>query len=142
VSTNPGNTSEIAFGPFRLDVERRLLFRAGASVPLRSRGAEILCALVAASGKLVTKEELMAQVWPRLNVGENTVHVHISALRKALGEDVGGQRFIVTIPGRGYRFVAGSAEGATRRPPLFHRSLSQPDAVVFFGVRVLRNSGL
>jgi TolB-like protein/tetratricopeptide (TPR) repeat protein len=129
VSTNPGNTAEIAFGPFRLDVERRRLFRDGASVPLRSRGADILCALVAASGRLVTKDELMAQVWPGLNVGENALHVHVSAVRKALGEDVGGQRFIVTIPGRGYRFVAGPAEGAASSLPAAEEkgALALPD---------------
>src|SRR6185437_3095080 len=85
---------------------RRLLFRDGAPVPLRSRGSDILCVLAASPGKLVTKEDLMDQVWPGLNVGENTIQVHVSALRKALGEDTGGQRFIVTVPGRGYRFVA------------------------------------
>jgi len=110
VTTKSSKGDEIAFGPFRLDVERRLLFRDGALVPLRSRGADILCVLAASPGKLVTKEDRMDRVWPSLNVGENTVQVHVSALRKALGEDIGGQRFIVTVPGRGYRFVAGSAE--------------------------------
>jgi TolB-like protein/tetratricopeptide (TPR) repeat protein len=117
VTTKTSSAAEITFGPFRLDVERRLLFRDGAPVPLRSRGADILCALVAASGKVVTKEELMAEVWPRLNVGDNTVQVHVSALRKALGEDVGGQRFIVTIPGRGYRFIAGPTDGSASSTP-------------------------
>jgi TolB-like protein len=110
VTTRTGRGGEITFGPFRLDVERRVLFRDSAPVPLRSRGADILCVLAASPGKLVTKEDLMAEVWPGLNVGENTIQVHVSALRKALGEDVGGQRFIVTVPGRGYRFVAAPPE--------------------------------
>jgi TolB-like protein len=113
VTTKIGSEAEITFGPFRLDVERRLLFRNSAAVPLRSRGADILCALAAAPGKLVTKDELMARVWPRETVGENTLQVHVSALRKALGEDVGGQRFIATVPGRGYRFIAEPAARAT-----------------------------
>jgi TolB-like protein len=94
------------FGPFRLDLRRRLFFRDGSPVPLRSRAVDILCALVAAAGNLVSKDELMAQVWPHLTVGENTLQVHVSALRKALGEDTGGQRHIVTVAGRGYRFIA------------------------------------
>ena len=110
MTAKSGKGNEITFGPFRLDIERRLLFRAGAPVPLRSRGSDILCVLAASPGKVVTKEDLMDQVWPSLNVGENTIQVHVSALRKALGEDIGGQRFIVTVPGRGYRFVAGTAE--------------------------------
>jgi TolB-like protein/Tfp pilus assembly protein PilF len=110
VTNKSGKGNEITFGPFRLDVERRLLFRDGAPVPLRSRGSDILCVLAASPGKLVTKEDLMDQVWPSLNVEENTIQVHVSALRKALGEDISGQRFIVTVPGRGYRFVAGTAE--------------------------------
>ncbi len=69
----------------------------------------------------------MDQVWPGLNVGENTIQVHVSALRKALGEDIGGQRFIVTVPGRGYRFVAGTAERANSAKPETGLVLALPD---------------
>ena len=108
VKTDKGN--EIAFGPFRLDITRQLLFRDSLPVPLRSRSLDILSVLASCPGKLVTKEDLMDQVWPGLNVGENTIQVHVSALRKVLGEDIGGRRFIVTVPGRGYRFVAETTE--------------------------------
>ena len=118
---------EITFGPFRLDIERRLLSRDGAPVPLRSRGSDILCVLAASPGMLVTKENLMDQVWPGLNVGENTIQVHVSALRKALGEDISGQRFIVTVPGRGYRFVAGAAERVHSAEPNAGLRLALPD---------------
>ena len=78
-------------------------------------------------GKLVTEDDLMDQVWPGLNVGENTIQVHVSALRKALGEDTGGQRFIVTVPGRGYRFVAGTAERVRSAEPDAGPGLALPD---------------
>lgn len=127
MTTKSSNGNEITFGPFRLDVERRLLFRDGAPVPLRSRGSDILCVLAASPGMVVTKENLMDQVWPGLNVGENTIQVHVSALRKALGEDIGGQRFIVTVPGRGYRFVAGAAERVHSAEPNAGLGLALPD---------------
>jgi TolB-like protein/tetratricopeptide (TPR) repeat protein len=127
VTTKSDKGDEITFGPFRLDVERRLLFRDGAPVPLRSRGSDILCVLAASPGKLVTKEDLMEQVWPGLNVGENTIQVHVSALRKALGEDISGQRFIMTVPGRGYRFVAGTAERVHSAEPDAGPGLALPD---------------
>jgi TolB-like protein/tetratricopeptide (TPR) repeat protein len=104
-----------------------LLFCDCAPVPLRSRGADILCVLATSSGKLVTKEDLMEQVWPGLNVGENTIQVHVSALRKALGEDTGGQRFIVTVPGRGYRFMAGAAAQARSAESSVGPELALPD---------------
>ena len=98
-------SEEIAFGPFRVDVRSRTLQRDGTSVPLGARSFDILCVLAAMRGNVVTKDELMARVWPGMIVEENTVHVHVSALRKALTEGNEGQRYIVTVPGRGYRFV-------------------------------------
>jgi TolB-like protein len=97
---------QIRFGDFFLDLARGQLSRDGRPVPLRARACDILRVLVAAAGEVVTKDQLMAQVWPKQVVEENTLQVHISALRKALGEDVGGQRFIATVAGRGYRFIA------------------------------------
>lgn len=91
------------FGPFRLDLARRELKRDGRSVPMGGRAVEILCVLVSANGDVVTKDDLMAQVWPGVVVAENNIQVHVSALRKALGEE--GTSYIVTVPGRGYRFV-------------------------------------
>src|SRR3954463_13375476 len=101
-----GRGEEVAFGPFRLDPARRVLLRNGTAVALRARSLDILCALIAADGNLVSKAELMASVWPGIFVGENTLQVHVSALRKALGESTRSQRHIVTEAGRGYRFAS------------------------------------
>ncbi len=71
----------------------------GVPVPLGSRGFEILAVLVQSAGELITKDELMARVWPGAIVEENKLHVHISAIRKALGTDRG---MLKTAFGRGY----------------------------------------
>lgn len=97
---------QIHFGRFRLDVGQRRLFRDGALVGFAGKALDILCVLAAAKDKVVTKDELMAQVWPGLVVEENNIQVHVSALRKALDEGAEGQSVIVTVPGRGYRFSA------------------------------------
>ena len=101
---------DLTFGGFRLDVRGHSLWHNGRKLPLRSRSLDILRVLAAAGGQLVTKDELMARVWPGVIVEENALQVHVSALRKALGESVGNQRYIVTVPGRGYRFIREPAE--------------------------------
>lgn len=94
------------FGGFRLDVEKRLLLRNSESVPLMPKTFELLLALVRRHGQVVTKDELMAGVWHGSVVEENSLNVHVSALRKIFGEKPNEHRFIVTVPGRGYQFVA------------------------------------
>src|SRR5262249_9850086 len=96
---------EVNFGRFRIDLRRRELMRDGVPVQLGSRARDILLALASANGEVVSKDELMAQVWPGLVVEENNIQVHISALRKALDEGKGGQSYLLTVPGRGYRLV-------------------------------------
>ena len=96
---------EISFGRFRLDLARRELSRDNKPVQLGGRALDILCVLATAEGAVVTKDELMARVWAGVVVEENNLQVHISALRKALYEDGGRERWIVTVPGRGYRFL-------------------------------------
>jgi TolB-like protein len=96
----------INFGPFQVLADRRELLSRGAPVPLSGRAFDLLLALLRRPGKVASKDELMAEVWPDSIVEENSLHVHISALRKALGEQADGPRYILTIPGRGYRFVA------------------------------------
>jgi TolB-like protein len=96
---------EVSIGRFRLDLDRRELKLDGASVPLGGRALEILFVLASAKGELVSKDELMRRVWPGIVVEENNIQVHVSALRKALGEVTGGQRHILTVPGRGYRLI-------------------------------------
>jgi TolB-like protein/DNA-binding winged helix-turn-helix (wHTH) protein/Tfp pilus assembly protein PilF len=95
------------FGDFRLDVEERLLLRRdGTAVPLTPRVFDTLLYLVEHSGRLASKESLMAAVWPDCIVEENNLAQTISTLRRIFGDTAGSQRHIVTVPGRGYRFVA------------------------------------
>src|SRR5215472_14236891 len=94
------------FGPFHLDTAERLLLRNSLPVPLAPKVFDTLVALVQHSGHLLTKDELMQKVWPDSFVEEVNLTVNISALRKALGDDQNGQRYIATVPKMGYRFVA------------------------------------
>jgi TolB-like protein/DNA-binding winged helix-turn-helix (wHTH) protein/Flp pilus assembly protein TadD len=94
------------FGSFRLDAGERLLLRAGESVPLTPKAFDLLLALVKEPGHLLEKDVLMKTVWPDSFVEENNLADNISRLRKALNDGDNGQRFIETVPKRGYRFVA------------------------------------
>ena len=95
------------FGEYRLDARRRVLSRAdGTSVPLKSKVFETLLYLVEHNGELLDKDALMQAVWPKLVVEESNLNKNISVLRQVLGETPDEHRFIVTEPGRGYRFVA------------------------------------
>src|SRR5919204_561010 len=78
-------TEPLVFGPFRLEVARRELTAHGVPVTLGQRAFDVLLALVSRQGQLVTKDELMAEVWPGIVVEENNLQVHVSALRKVLG---------------------------------------------------------
>ena len=98
------------FGRFRLDVGRRTLLADGAPVSLSSRAFDILQLLIELRDRVVTKDEILDRVWQGIVVEENNLSVQISGLRRALGEKAEGQPFIVTIPGRGYRFVGQVAE--------------------------------
>src|SRR5215831_10157444 len=93
------------FGPFHLDTAERLLLRDSLPVPLAPKVFDTLVVLVQHSGHLLTKDELMQKVWPDSFVEEVNLTVNISALRKALGDDQNGQRYIDTVPKKGYRFV-------------------------------------
>jgi Tol biopolymer transport system component/DNA-binding winged helix-turn-helix (wHTH) protein len=97
------------FGPFRLDATERLLWRDGETVRLTPKEFETLLALVRNSGHVMTKGELLKEVWPDTFVEEATLAQNIFTLRKALGRGAteGEQQYIETVPRRGYRFVAG-----------------------------------
>jgi predicted ATPase/DNA-binding winged helix-turn-helix (wHTH) protein len=99
------DTQSLTFGTFRLLPEQHALFEGSQLVRLGSRALEILLALVARAGELVTKEELFRLVWPDTAVEENNLRVHIAALRKVLGDGQADARYIENVPGRGYRFV-------------------------------------
>jgi len=87
----------------------------GTPVELGSRGFDLLISLIKREGQLATKGELMAEVWPGIVVGENNLPAQITGLRKVLAGDAGCERYLQTVPGRGYRFVARvEHEGAIR----------------------------
>jgi DNA-binding winged helix-turn-helix (wHTH) protein len=98
--------TEVSFGPFRLLPARFLLLEGDKPVPLGSRALEILIVLLERPGELISKQELMARVWPNIFVEPANLTVHMSALRRALRDGQKGNRFIINIPGRGYCFVA------------------------------------
>ena len=110
-----------AFGPFRLDSEKRVLVRDDMPVPLAPKAIEVLLVLVEHAGHLVDKDELINRVWPDAFVEEGNLNKNIFFLRKALGEWESGREYVETVPKRGFRFVAPvtevtHAEGAPRQP--------------------------
>ena len=94
------------FGPFCLDAGRRVVLRAGQVVPLTSKAFDTLLALIENRSRVVDKDELLKLIWPDTVVEERNVAVNISTLRKVLGDSLESHDYIVTLPGRGYRFVA------------------------------------
>jgi DNA-binding winged helix-turn-helix (wHTH) protein len=114
-----------ALGPFRLDTQDNLLFRGTEPLALGRRALALLRALVERPGALVSKDALIEAAWPGQAVEESNLTVQIAALRKVLGEVPGGDRWIETMPRRGYRFIApvgpapvvdGDANGIEPRP--------------------------
>lgn len=118
----------LLFGPFSLAFPQRVLYRDGAAVRLGSRATAILVALAEAPGELLSQDALIAVVWAGSVVDEGALRVHLSAVRKALGDGLDGIQYINNEPGRGYRFVAPlrRVDTAEEPPP---RS-SGPDAGV------------
>lgn len=107
MSIEAKHTGVFEFGPFRLDSAVRRLLKDGAAVTLPAKLFDLLLLLVSRHGALVTKGEMIAEVWSDRVVEENNLTVSISALRKALGETNDGRRqYIETVPKYGYRFVA------------------------------------
>jgi DNA-binding winged helix-turn-helix (wHTH) protein/tetratricopeptide (TPR) repeat protein len=94
------------FGPFRMDPDKQMLFRDNDPVPVTPKAFETLLVLVRRSRDLVSKEELLKEVWPDSFVEESNLSQNIFLLRKALGDTAENRQYIVTLPGRGYRFAA------------------------------------
>ena len=108
----------LAFGPFQLDPDRREFLRDGEPLPVQAKLFDTLVYLVDHRDRVVEKHELLDSVWPNIHVDESTLFQTVSALRKVLGcGKAGGIRYIATIPGQGYRFVA--ATEPTRPGHLF-----------------------
>lgn len=98
------------FEDFRLDADKRLLFRSGQAVAILPKAFDTLLFLVRHRERVVTKDEVMKAVWPSTFVEEANLTQNVSVIRKTLGERAGEHRYVITIPGRGYRFAAGVRE--------------------------------
>src|SRR6202162_2485770 len=97
---SPGPPERYRFGSFELQPDTRRLLKDGTTISLRPRAFDLLAALVDRAGHLVTKDELLDQVWPKMVVEEAALHVQVSALRRVVGSDA-----ITTVSGRGYQFT-------------------------------------
>ncbi|HWL61164.1 MAG TPA: winged helix-turn-helix domain-containing protein [Steroidobacteraceae bacterium] len=114
------------FDSFQLDVTRRkLLSSSGVVLPLNSRAMEALLLLVANAGEVVERRRLVQAIWPQTVVEDNNLNQCILAIRKALGEAYGSNRFVMTVPGRGFCFVCPvrlkiqeSSEDTTQHPAI------------------------
>src|ERR1700751_2548183 len=111
--TGSSDATSILFGPFALNVAQRTLRKADDVIPLGGRAFDILLALLDRPGEIVSKADLIARVWPDVTVEEGSLRVHLSALRKALGDGQFGRKYITNVQGRGYSFVAPVARQGT-----------------------------
>jgi DNA-binding winged helix-turn-helix (wHTH) protein/TolB-like protein/Flp pilus assembly protein TadD len=121
------------FGEFLLDVSERALLREAEPVQLTPKAFDTLLVLLESAGSLVQKDELMRAVWPDSFVEEVGLARNISVLRKALGQDTGGQQFIETVPKRGYRFTAQVREHVDDGAELVFERSSVTQTVEIFG---------
>jgi DNA-binding winged helix-turn-helix (wHTH) protein len=96
---------KLGFDPFELSIGERVLRRDGQVVPLGDRAFDILTYLADRPGEVIVKQELIDHVWSGVTVGEGSLRVHVSAIRKALRDGQFGNRYIANIKGRGYSFV-------------------------------------
>src|SRR5215813_12740459 len=136
MNTSPKQFFE--FGPFRIDTVKRLLLRDEEPITLKSKCFETLLALVEARGQVLDKDELMRRIWPDTIVEESNLTGYISALRKALGENPQEHRYIVTVPGRGYSFVADAKEVREESAELIPQE--QPDLSLIIEEGVIEKS--
>ncbi|MCP3404904.1 winged helix-turn-helix domain-containing protein [Bradyrhizobium sp. CCGB01] len=112
-------TGTLSFGPFTVTPHERLVTRDGVALPLGAKAFDTLIALMSRPNQVVGKWDLMALVWPGVTVEEANLRFQVAALRKALGDGKDGARYITTLSGRGYCFVAPIAQReiqAERRP--------------------------
>lgn len=136
------SATRLQFGPFELNVAERSLSKADRILPLGGRAYDILIALLENAGEVVPKSELIAKAWPDVTVEEGSLRVHLSALRKALGDGQFGNKYIANIQGRGYSFIApvmrlpadrdrGSASsGSSNLPPALGRMVGRNNVVL------------
>jgi DNA-binding winged helix-turn-helix (wHTH) protein/TolB-like protein/tetratricopeptide (TPR) repeat protein len=129
------------FGPFELDPAERLLVDHGRAVPISPKSFDMLLVLVERSGHLCQKEELMKVLWPDSFVEEGNLTVAVSSIRKVLGDERGQQRYIETVPKRGYRFVASVkhvVEGSEPEPQIeLSQTITEPIGPLTLGASAL-----
>ena len=106
----------MSFGPFNLLANERLLTKEGVPVELGARALDILVVLTSSPNEIVSKKDLLSRVWPDVIVEEGSLRFHMNGLRKALGDGQGDARYITTLPGRGYCFVASVSRADPARP--------------------------
>ena len=114
------------FDEFTLEVQERRLLRGAEVVRLSPKAYDMLVALVQQRGRLVTKDELLRRLWPESFVEEGGLTVHVSALRKALGEDAHRPIYIETVARSGYRFIAAVACDLAHEKPLTPSAITRP----------------
>src|SRR6266567_1915337 len=132
----------LRFGPFELNVAERSLSKANQIIPLGGRAYDILIALLENAGEVVPKSELIARAWPDVTVEEGSLRVHLSALRKALGDGQFGNKYIANVQGQGYSFIApvtrlpvdrdrsNASAGMSNLPPALGRMVGRDDVVL------------
>src|ERR1700691_2224132 len=98
-------TTIYTFGPFRLDVAAEILFRRAEPVALGKRAVALLHVLVEEAGTPISKSTLIESAWPGLAIEDSNLTVQIAALRRVFAEESGGEKWIETLPRRGYRYV-------------------------------------
>ncbi len=116
-----GGREAYEFGGFTLDVSERRLSRGAQPIALPPKAHDLLVALVRHAGRLITKNELLELVWPDTFVDEGILSVHVSTLRKTLGDRERGVPFIETVPRSGYRFTAAVTRRAAHPDPFGER---------------------
>jgi predicted ATPase/DNA-binding winged helix-turn-helix (wHTH) protein len=136
------------FHPFELNVAERCLRKADQVIPLGGRAYDILVALLERAGEVVTKAELIARAWPDVTVEEGSLRVHLSAVRKALGDGQFGNKYITNAQGQGYSFIApvtclpahrdkdNATAGLSNLPPALGRMVGRDDVVVEIQTRL------
>jgi len=128
IGTGDDTADRLTFGPFSLSVSQRLLAREGVPIELGARAIDLLIALTSAPNKLVSKQDLISRVWPDVIVEEGSLRFHMTGLRKALRDGQDGARYITTIAGRGYCFVAPIAR--SRPLPTVRSDADFPHAIL------------
>jgi predicted ATPase/DNA-binding winged helix-turn-helix (wHTH) protein len=135
--------STVLFGPFRLSPAERRLSKHSMPVELGGRAFDILLALVDRAGEVVSKNELIDIVWPDTMVEEGSLRFHVASLRKALGDGEAGARFVTTVYGGGYCFVA-PVERADPPPPETRNDVSThvPHRLPLYPSRIVGRDGV